>query len=1574
MSNTIELNLLAKDNASRVVDGVSGAVRGLIGQFAALAGMTAGAAGLGGLIRQGIEFNKTMEDSRSGIAALVLANNTMTDSFGKALGPAQSLSQSFKVASGVQAELRQAAMTTAASYQDLVKAFQVAYGPATAAGITSISKVREVVVSASQAVAALGLDSRQTGQEIRALLQGEMGPDNMLANVLKITKDELTRLRASGEDVGDFFLKKLKPFADAAGASLSNFSTVVSNLGDALDQISGEAFAPLFREIKAQASGLGGAAGGLSGGLGAIGQGLAEGLRAVGPLIQQVAALGVAAAKAGTDFLAAFAPLVPALTEIVRVVAGLTDFIGTNAIAVWASIKAFQAFGPAAVTAAQGLSLFFARMQLVSGAENAAGLARLGAAFATLGASVTAAQLAIAAVPAAIAAVVLAGLKLKAMSEESAADEAWKRAAETQTTYIAVLERKYKVQVEANAAEQLLNVSAKERAEVMERVLKADKDGVVTADEVKSAMAAMADETMRATAAAAAFAAKQKETKEKYDELLASLRAEVKIGGLEGLKKSLAEVAEEFRKRRDQILKEFFDAGTGQWAQDPDALLKLLGISERQQIQEKAREFAKAFKAVPEEISGAWTGEMKKVEQVIDYTFTAAMETGEAAVEEMVGAVRKVREEWSRDIRQLLEAHSDAAAGVEAGWKMVLSSLPTAAESAASAIKAVWDSMRRGFDDLFGSVFTGRLNDVGRVFQNFADSMANTFAALVSDMVQRWLAGQQTIAEGWAELNKSMQTSSGNLSVEGGLMAAGTGYGIGSMVGQGTQANQIGAAAGAVIGAIVLSAIPVVGTILGAIVGGLIGELFNKNTEKKFTDSLGGMVGATAYVSTPIYEPRPRGAGLGMGRFGNLNPDGNEEPYDPGAPIGTETYAWLQTPQTAFERQGQKVFEAQSATFADIFRVGAKDQAQQLIDAYQKSLREMLSGAWVTIAAGSQEDIEKDAEYVIKGLLPRIGLSAAFGQTGYLPHGNRDNPNGMPGIDWGMPGMDEAGNWTGAKQLFDPEAPIPKMLAGLGFTNERIEELAGRISTDDPAKLLAYIQGIVGVVVGLRDLGKEMGETFDELVKGWKEEAAAGPAAAFGKAAQDLAGRFDDLSLYSGDEQLQKAQEAQAAAAQFWESVKSYLQQLQALAEKLSAGLQGMREKMRAFLDPLSESGQIAADQEIVDSTWGKLLNAKTPAEVERATNEAAAAIERMFSILSERVTRGKALLERTNDLIGKLGNLREDVAFGELLKTDPLKAWGKQMIDMQGQIAKAAKMSGLAQIRALEEVNASAEEMYQNIQAFLTDIASTSKSINSSIDSQIWELGVNEMDPQGQAGAIGQRIQELQEQIKLATSPAEIAALSAEIQGLTNRYVGTFDKDDPNRQAAIDWATEQLKRTQGIANDALDALREDAEAFATELETMLRTSTTALTTNIDDATTAIGQLSHTLGALDTAVQEAIRRLGQNALDALAPLREAMDGAAEIFKGATTTAGNALTAPESGFTAATERSTARLNIFADALDRAIGKLNGLASGDSTAPPATQESFVEKSSGSRTSSAEIVSAVRRYGGQLRTRVA
>ena len=151
----------------------------------------------------------------------------------------------------VQEKLKKDALGTAASYTELVGAFQSAVGPATAAGVESLDSVREITVKATQAMSALGIPTVQAAQELRGLFSGDMGPDNRLNQILRVSKDDLRALGGDAEKTAAFFKEKLGPAASAAAMQTGSLTVRLSNLGDILDQTMGEATAGLFKEISA---------------------------------------------------------------------------------------------------------------------------------------------------------------------------------------------------------------------------------------------------------------------------------------------------------------------------------------------------------------------------------------------------------------------------------------------------------------------------------------------------------------------------------------------------------------------------------------------------------------------------------------------------------------------------------------------------------------------------------------------------------------------------------------------------------------------------------------------------------------------------------------------------------------------------------------------------------------------------------------------------------------------------------------------------------------------------------------------------------------------------------------------------------------------------------------------------------------------------------------------------------------------------------------------------------------------------------------------------------------------------
>lgn len=198
--------------------------------------------GMGSLVRQGLEFNATMQTSRLGMAALVSGLAEVRDSQGRVLQGQERWNAALGISEQLQQKLKTAALQTTANYEDLVKVMQVGLGPMFGAGITNPDDIVELTKRVAQAGGAMGIPGDRLGQEIKALLKGERGPDNELANALlgDITKADFDRMRETGELL-DFLMTKLESFAKAGEQAGDTLHGALSNLQDAFGQALGAA-------------------------------------------------------------------------------------------------------------------------------------------------------------------------------------------------------------------------------------------------------------------------------------------------------------------------------------------------------------------------------------------------------------------------------------------------------------------------------------------------------------------------------------------------------------------------------------------------------------------------------------------------------------------------------------------------------------------------------------------------------------------------------------------------------------------------------------------------------------------------------------------------------------------------------------------------------------------------------------------------------------------------------------------------------------------------------------------------------------------------------------------------------------------------------------------------------------------------------------------------------------------------------------------------------------------------------------------------------------------------------------
>ena len=201
------------------------------------------------LVRSGIKFNDVVANAQLGIAGLVVTLGDVRDEFGNSVGSAEQLGVALGIAREQTAKLRQDSLRTVATFEQLLDTFQVSVGPGLAAGL-DLDEVRQLTVDISQAAAALGVPQNQLAEEVRSLLSGTIqARTTRIATALGISNEDVRRLKETGE-LFDFLEEKFSGFAEAAEKQArTTFTGITTLIKGLVQEILGEAAAPLFQEL-----------------------------------------------------------------------------------------------------------------------------------------------------------------------------------------------------------------------------------------------------------------------------------------------------------------------------------------------------------------------------------------------------------------------------------------------------------------------------------------------------------------------------------------------------------------------------------------------------------------------------------------------------------------------------------------------------------------------------------------------------------------------------------------------------------------------------------------------------------------------------------------------------------------------------------------------------------------------------------------------------------------------------------------------------------------------------------------------------------------------------------------------------------------------------------------------------------------------------------------------------------------------------------------------------------------------------------------------------------------------------
>jgi hypothetical protein len=201
-----------------------------------------------GFIKEGIEFNKQIEQSRIGFAGILTSIAQIRNEQGRLVEGAEKYANAVKLSNQLLNELRIAGLQTVLTFQDLVEIAQGIMAPFLSAG-GNLKEFSQFVVLLSNAVAAIGLPMNQVVQEARDLLMGTIDMNSQLARSLGITNEMVNRWREQGTLFQEL-TARLQGFQFAGKDVEGSFTGLLAKAKEVFQVFAGMATAKVFEAIK----------------------------------------------------------------------------------------------------------------------------------------------------------------------------------------------------------------------------------------------------------------------------------------------------------------------------------------------------------------------------------------------------------------------------------------------------------------------------------------------------------------------------------------------------------------------------------------------------------------------------------------------------------------------------------------------------------------------------------------------------------------------------------------------------------------------------------------------------------------------------------------------------------------------------------------------------------------------------------------------------------------------------------------------------------------------------------------------------------------------------------------------------------------------------------------------------------------------------------------------------------------------------------------------------------------------------------------------------------------------------
>ena len=187
--------------------------------------------------RDGVEFNRTLENTRRGIAAMLLQ-----------FGGRESFASAFADAGPVLDMLRKKAAELGLEFHPLAEQYQTTIGAMFRGGVTDLKQQLDLTLMLTQAMRSLGIQGFQAQRDISDLLGG-MAERTMAGRMLGLSNEDLKAASDAGK-LYQFLSEKLGAFAIAAATASDTYDRSLGQLKVGIANLEAEASKPLFDALK----------------------------------------------------------------------------------------------------------------------------------------------------------------------------------------------------------------------------------------------------------------------------------------------------------------------------------------------------------------------------------------------------------------------------------------------------------------------------------------------------------------------------------------------------------------------------------------------------------------------------------------------------------------------------------------------------------------------------------------------------------------------------------------------------------------------------------------------------------------------------------------------------------------------------------------------------------------------------------------------------------------------------------------------------------------------------------------------------------------------------------------------------------------------------------------------------------------------------------------------------------------------------------------------------------------------------------------------------------------------------